>query len=1250
MRTLYTLSLVLFAATVLVGQSNPLFYFEKSGDVGVGEDLSTFIQLAAPVGKLDFTQPFHLPVAGSEGVNVEFEEQASIHPFKGVKIYYARTNDARFGHLARYRDVVLVVNEAADALHLSYSTEQAEVNIHKTGDGYRFEQHGHSAVCPHGGKEPAFAEKSALVQNISPFCQEQDASGRYIMDVLFTYSLEAATKEQDLLGHAIAKAEQVNVALTNTLVENARIRVIDIAVKDNHIGVDSPGLATNPVLYAEEMDAVGADMIADFQDGKDGADNNFGGWASTYGFSSISYINGGTIFRHEWGHNMGSSHCRPNSIRPYSAGIDNGTQRTIMCGNGIPYFSNPDIDLGNGPIGADTANNARLIREYAPIRASRERHVIPYAAEDDGNCGTPAIAQERYQLQNVATGQYLGPTRFGARGNPLILVDDPDENENIWEVHHTGDGSAMLQNANTLRTVAADGSNDGTAIALDATTAEPEQRLLITPTGNGTWIIEFLFNGLVLRPNAATDGVDDPLLQAEATGTTLDEWRLITPPAGTGPSTSVVLLDLQAQNATCAGSTSGSVTANVTGGNGSYTYEWASGETTASLPNVGPGEYRVTVTSNFREYAAVARVMTKAPLIINGTTTRTVPGTKGGITIDNVTNANGTLTYAWSDGGNGAARTGLDAGDYTVTVTDADGCTDERIFRVDRDIDEAQQYLIQDVASGEYLGLSDEADPQRLLELNTCPSLDFGHTIEFRSEFAGSYIIRNSGRPSVYNVNDDGDLFASFLAGNNRQYFFFTWEDTDGDDLLRMGNRTGRLTVLPEEDGRSALSLQPVDSGPQLLRLVPVGDCGGTAGDACTDNNNSTDMDEISLLCDCCGQQTECFDVAGAAPNGDGDVDGDGVCVDDDCDDNDASLYKGALCDDGQAGNYGDALDEDCVCTGRPETCTETGDALTVVSTEGTASASTTLSSGASPDALTDGVIDGFFRNGTVWHSNGSFAYADVDLNTQQSIRELRVYPRTDAGLARMEGLYILISDVPFVGGSLADARALADYEYEVPSNYPGSQTLVLQPNVIGRYIRLKQSTTSPINLTEIEARSCPLERSLPVTLLDFTGRTLAKTNELTWRVADEEAFSHYTVERSADGGSDRWEAIGEVDGTSEELATYTFTDQVPLPSALYRLRMNDLDGTATYSPIVRLQRVEAAGLSIFPVPANETVTLRGLVPNSGEVTIYSSTGQVISTLTPRGEVSLSIDVREWPAGVYFVRDGAGALGRILVK
>ena len=54
-------------------------------------------------------------------------------------------------------------------------------------------------------------------------------------------------------------------------------------------------------------------------------------------------------------------------------------------------------------------------------------------------------------------------------------------------------------------------------------------------------------------------------------------------------------------------------------------------------------------------------------------------------------------------------------------------------------------------------------------------------------------------------------------------------------------------------------------------------------------------------------------------PPVDGDADGDGVCANEDCDDNNGSIGgEGSACNDGDPNTQNDALDANCNCVGTP--------------------------------------------------------------------------------------------------------------------------------------------------------------------------------------------------------------------------------------------------------------------------------------------------------------------------------------------
>ncbi len=91
-------------------------------------------------------------------------------------------------------------------------------------------------------------------------------------------------------------------------------------------------------------------------------------------------------------------------------------------------------------------------------------------------------------------------------------------------------------------------------------------------------------------------------------------------------------------------------------------------------------------------------------------------------------------------------------------------------------------------------------------------------------------------------------------------------------------------------------------------------------GGPCDDGDNTTVDDTVDGDCNCSGTPTVCTGI--------GDNDGDGICFGVDCDDNDASVTTqvGGPCDDGNPSTVNDVFDANCVCAGTLNTCPLAGD------------------------------------------------------------------------------------------------------------------------------------------------------------------------------------------------------------------------------------------------------------------------------------------------------------------------------------
>lgn len=122
----------------------------------------------------------------------------------------------------------------------------------------------------------------------------------------------------------------------------------------------------------------------------------------------------------------------------------------------------------------------------------------------------------------------------------------------------------------------------------------------------------------------------------------------------------------------------GTATVDISGGTAPYAYVWSNGSTTASI-TASAGIYTVVVTDDNGCVLNAGPVEISSPADLTATTSSTNE-TCGGCNdgTASVVAAGGVspYTYAWAPtGGMGATATGLAAGNYTVTVTDGNGCT-----------------------------------------------------------------------------------------------------------------------------------------------------------------------------------------------------------------------------------------------------------------------------------------------------------------------------------------------------------------------------------------------------------------------------------------------------------------------------------------------------------------------------------------------------------------------------------------------
>jgi hypothetical protein len=139
---------------------------------------------------------------------------------------------------------------------------------------------------------------------------------------------------------------------------------------------------------------------------------------------------------------------------------------------------------------------------------------------------------------------------------------------------------------------------------------------------------------------------------------------------------SALSLSLSGQDVDCSGNATGSADLSVSGGTAPYTYAWSNNATAQDIDNLTAGTYEVTVTdANNCEATKSITINEPTELEADATSVSSTCGAANGSVTAAAAGGTAPYTYEWSTGSQTAMVSGLMAGTYTVTVTDANNCT-----------------------------------------------------------------------------------------------------------------------------------------------------------------------------------------------------------------------------------------------------------------------------------------------------------------------------------------------------------------------------------------------------------------------------------------------------------------------------------------------------------------------------------------------------------------------------------------------
>lgn len=227
----------------------------------------------------------------------------------------------------------------------------------------------------------------------------------------------------------------------------------------------------------------------------------------------------------------------------------------------------------------------------------------------------------------------------------------------------------------TTVTITISNNLTATATSTDENCGQADGTATVTPAGNCTSGYTYSWNTTPVQQTTQTaTGLSGGTYTCTVTCGGCSAATSVTVINNAGPSASVT-----AQNDAACGYSNGGATITPVGGTAPYTYVWSNGQTSASLQNVSAATYSVTVqdANGCQAYNTITVNSLPGPSItIVSTTNASCFLPNGGASIS-VSGGTAPYTYSWNSSPVQTTQNlqNVPGGNYTVTVSDAGGCT-----------------------------------------------------------------------------------------------------------------------------------------------------------------------------------------------------------------------------------------------------------------------------------------------------------------------------------------------------------------------------------------------------------------------------------------------------------------------------------------------------------------------------------------------------------------------------------------------
>lgn len=355
---------------------------------------------------------------------------------------------------------------------------------------------------------------------------------------------------------------------------------------------------------------------------------------------------------------------------------------TYLWSNGSTTQSISDLAPGNYNVVVSDANGCTRMQTVT-VNAFNCFLAASIAGTDIAcngeNNGTASVSIQggadpiTYLWSNGGTAQNLTDL---AAGDYTVNITDNNNCPSELSIS-INQPAALLVNANTTAETAL-GANDGAATANPTGGTEPYQYLW--SNGANTIAIQNL------APGTYTVEITD------ANGCTLEQTVEV----------SSFLCAISSQNnvvnVSCASANDGAISISLVGGEAPFTYSWSNGASGSAINNLAGGTYTVEITdANGCGFISTATVTEPSPLspIEMETVNPLCPNDASGSATATITGGTTPYTYLWSNGTTSNMLTNAASGNYSIQISDANGCqSSASVFLVATD-DEAPTLTAQ---------------------------------------------------------------------------------------------------------------------------------------------------------------------------------------------------------------------------------------------------------------------------------------------------------------------------------------------------------------------------------------------------------------------------------------------------------------------------------------------------------------------------------------------------------------------------